>query len=727
MLRPRFESLALRYGCHDDAWVFPEHERPVVIAGPNGSGKSTLVEGLVRTLFGFDRRRSVDASDMDARRPWRVDGMGGRVVLGLEDERIEIRRDFRSGRVRVFDRAAGVERFAGDGNPAARNQEALHYHGLLTELLGLRDLTAYARTLFVRQGELPENALGEHLLQVAAGGHARVEAARRRLAEEHRSVTRRPIHPAGRPAINARQLEKVDEEIAELGDRLAQARQATDLRAPLARERDEAMERLEALDREIEQLEEAQAVLGRTVAAELGARRRRGELRRIDAATATIRRDADRLAAAERDRDAAMEVGHYPEDFPERLARAEVRWRDLEGTDGPGPWLGVVALALLAAAALVADRAVLAAVAGGLGLLLGAAWGALAFGARGRRAMARREAADALAGVPGGDRMKPEDRDVHLERYREQRDAEARVADGREQLADALRHARSLLREVDLPPLDEDEDREPPALKGATPDRMAVRRLLTRLDEDGGRVRETLVRDRMELERIGDASLGLPHGVPPTAEEVAKVLRSRRAERAAVHEELQRLSSDLLDRGTPSESARALEARMAGLQPQRDALERKARVLEAAHALVADAYDVFRNEDQDRLTRRVSVHVQRLSGFHLGPLEAQGSLDDARIRVNGRAVAMASPPLSYGEFHALQLAVRLGAADFLAGVGVLPPLIIDEPFAHLDGKRAASVWSALLAVAAERQVIVTTQDERLLASIDVPPDIRLGG
>jgi DNA repair exonuclease SbcCD ATPase subunit len=730
MLRPRFDSLALRYGCHDDAWVFPERDRPVVIAGPNGSGKSTLVEGLVRTLFGFDRRRSLDASDMEARRPWRVEGMGGRVVLALEDERIEVRRDFRTGHVRVFDRVAGIERFAGDGNPAARNQEALHYHGLLTELLGLRDLPAYARTLFVRQGELPENALGERLLQVAAGGHARVEAARRRLAEEHRSVTRRPLHPAARPAINARQLEKIEEEIEELEDRLSQARQATDLRGPLARERDEASDRLEHLDRQIEQLEEAQAVLGRTVAAELGARRRRAELRRIEAATATVRREADRLAAAEHARDAAMADGRYPADFPERLARAEVRWRDLRAEDRwPRPWLGATALALLLAggAALALGRPIVAAVAGGVGLLLGAAWVALMVVATGRRAMARREAAEALAGVPGADSLGPGNRDTHLGRYREQRDAEARVAAGREQLADAARHARSLLRELDLPPRADDEDRAPPALEGATTDRPSVRRIITRLKEDGARVRETLVRDRIELERIGDASLGLPDDVPPTEEEVSRALRSRRAERAALQQELQRLSRDLLDRGTPAESANALEARMAALVPQREALERKARVFETAHALVADAYDVFRDEDQDRLARRVSVHAQRLSGFRLGPLEAATSLDDARVRVNGRSVDMAAPPLSYGELHALQLAVRLGAADFLAGVGVLPPLIIDEPFAHLDGDRAASVWSTLRAVAADRQVIVTTQDERLLAALDVQPDIRLNG
>ncbi|HSH45569.1 MAG TPA: hypothetical protein VK966_06920, partial [Longimicrobiales bacterium] len=105
--------------------------------------------------------------------------------------------------------------------------------------------------------------------------------------------------------------------------------------------------------------------------------------------------------------------------------------------------------------------------------------------------------------------------------------------------------------------------------------------------------------------------------------------------------------------------------------------------------------------------------------------DGHGALEDARLRMNGRVVPMASPPLSFGEYHALLLSVRLGAADFLGGIGLLPPLVIDEPFVHMDSERVEATWALLSAVASERQVIVTTQDELRVKELGVKPDIHL--
>ncbi|NIP80758.1 MAG: AAA family ATPase, partial [Gemmatimonadetes bacterium] len=233
MLRARIEEAALVYGCHDDRWSFPDVARPLVIAGPNGSGKTTLVDGIVRTLFGFDRRRPADADGYEAVRPWDREDVIGRVVLAGDGDRHEIQRDFRTGEVRIVDLVGGTDRFRGDGNPAARNQEARRYRRLLAELFGLRKLDSYRGTLFIRQGELTETALGEHLLRVAAGGHARVEAARRDIGRLHRTVTRRPLHEGAAPAINPRELEKLGEEIGGVRGRLDAARAAAERRGPL--------------------------------------------------------------------------------------------------------------------------------------------------------------------------------------------------------------------------------------------------------------------------------------------------------------------------------------------------------------------------------------------------------------------------------------------------------------------------------------------------------------
>ena len=82
--------------------------------------------------------------------------------------------------------------------------------------------------------------------------------------------------------------------------------------------------------------------------------------------------------------------------------------------------------------------------------------------------------------------------------------------------------------------------------------------------------------------------------------------------------------------------------------------------------------------------------------------------------------------MSYGEYHAVILAVRLGTADFLARVGVRPPVIIDEPFTHLDERRAERLWNLICLIARDRQVIVATQDRLILRALGVTPGITLG-
>lgn len=721
MLRPCFEAVSLRYGCHEGQWQLPDEGRPVVIGGRNGSGKTTLVGGMVRTLFGFDRRRAQDAAEMDARQPWGREGMRGRVVVRRNGDRFEIHRDFSTNRVRVYEPDEGVEHFIGDGNPAARNQEARYYRQILTDLLGLRDMDAYQQTLLIRQGDLPDAALGDHLLRIAAGGHARVETARWQIAEAHRAVTRRQLHPAAAPAINPRELEKLEEEIVAVRERLAEARIAGERRTPLALDRDNVSHKLAVLDDDIELLENALSALARTDATELHARRLRQQSRQLDRAAAALRDASTELDAAAAARRDTLGAGTFPDDFPERLARAEVRWRDLEELRRPpAPWLGAAGLAILAGAValLFLDQPFWAAVAAGVGGLGVAAWLTLWLWGWRRQSAARREVGQLLEGVPEAESLGPGNRHRALARFRAQQRARSRLDEARDDMAEALQDARAALSEA---------DNRPATRTRPGGGRSARRqRLLDRVAAAAEDSRERLAAGRLQLDRIGDLSLALPDDVAPTEEGVAAALRERRVERARAQESLQSVSQELLERGTPSESVEALESMLESMESRREALSRKAEVLEAAHALILEAYDEFRDRDQDRLATRVSEHVERLGAGRLEGIRVDGSLDDALVRTRGRLVPMATPPLSFGEFHALQLAVRLGAADFLGGIGIVPPLIIDDPFAHLDADRAETVWELLVTVAADRQVIITTQDARLLDDLGVQPDIRLG-
>lgn len=712
MLRSRFRAVELSFGRHQREWALPEHDRPVVIAGSNGSGKTTLVEGLVRTLFGYDRRRSADASELESRRPWDGATASGRVQLVAADRSVTVQRDFGTGHVRVL--SEGVEQFRGDGNPGARNQEARHYRRILADLLGLPDLSAYHSTLFVRQGALPDAGLDDHLLRVAAGGHARVDAARREVAEAHRRITRRPIHPGAHGAINPRELEKVEEEAASVQRRLESARQAGERRGPLALERDRTAERLAGLDEEIRLLEEAQAGLARTRMVEVESRQLRDLARKLDRAAVVVAAAEQARTAARSARDDATAGGHYPPDFRERIARADLLWRDTEQLDDRlsvrALLVGLLLTGVAVALWLLDQSLTLAQVTATLGGLALAAALALFVDRRRRRARARAELGHVLKGVPGSEGLSPATRDKALSRFRAQQDAERRLAQARQRLAEALRGARSLLRDaralgLELPP---GSTREP---------ERAVRAVVAE-------ARERLARGRNDLEKAGESSLELPDGVVPTEQGVRDALRDRRTERGRVQETLQSVTQELLERGTPAESPDALESELSALVPRREALNRKARVLESAHALIADAFDSFRDRDQERLVGMVSQRAQRLTD-RLGPVVVSEDLQDARVRSQGRLLDLTSPPLSWGEYHALLLAVRLGAADFLAGVGVAPPLLIDEPFAHLDRARARALWRLLCSVARDRQVIITTQDELLLRDLGAQPDILL--
>jgi DNA repair exonuclease SbcCD ATPase subunit len=713
MLRPRIEAVELHLGPHDGTFELPVGDRPVVVLGPNGSGKTALVEGVVACLFG-------SAGDPPAGRPeaW------GRIRLARARDRYEIRRDLRTDVVEVRSLRDGRVQFEGVADPRSRTRDGRRYRQLLADLLGVWDLEAYGRTLFVRQGALSATRVGDHLLQVSAGGHIRVEAARREIAEAHRSITARPLHDADRGAINPRELEQVEQEMSALRHRLQSARAADERRVPLALDRDRASERLQRLSREIDQLEDAHAALVRGSAIEVSARQVKELARKLDQALDAVPRAARRLEAARAAVAAATADGTYPPDVPERLARAELRWQDLERLRGRPPRWAVVPAAAGAigalALALAGSPLWAVAAAGAAALLAGAVWVALWLEARRARAVAAEDLAAILADVPGPRPPGPATRQEIAQRFHVQVDARRREEEARHALADALRSARQALRAAAaIGPRGGEE-------RNAAEDRAArLPRLVARLERARAEAEARLLRERRELDRVGDVSLRLPDGVVPSEEGVAEALRHRRAERQRLQATLQELSQELLERGTPAESLDALEAALSALVPRRDSLLRKAEILEAAHALLVDAYEQFRGRDQSRLVELISVQAGRLTDGAVGPVVVNEDMEDARVRIADRLVPLASPPLSYGELHALLLAVRLGAADFLGGLGVYPPLILDEPFAHLDPGRARTVWDMLQRVAADRQVILTTQDPLLMASLGIAPDIVL--
>jgi hypothetical protein len=153
-------------------------------------------------------------------------------------------------------------------------------------------------------------------------------------------------------------------------------------------------------------------------------------------------------------------------------------------------------------------------------------------------------------------------------------------------------------------------------------------------------------------------------------------------------------------------------------------LDLAARAHRAAHALLRDGYREFREHDEARLVAAVSARLRHLAD-PIGAFRAEDNLDLPTVELDGHRVAIDSPHISHRQRHVVMLAIRVGAADFLAAGGPAVPILIDEPFAHLDDRHAAEVWELLRIVAEDRQVIVTTQDVARLERLGVQPDILL--
>lgn len=737
-----FRRLDLRFGCHERSFELPEGPSPVVVAGPNGSGKSTLVEALARTLFGFNMQRGEDRALWDGRRPWGGEECYGHLTFRAADGHDwRLERDFSTHDARLRRVDGTGEEFEGDANPAGGNPEAVEFRRRLRLLFGLPRLAQYVSTTCIGQGAVGETRLSHDLLEAASGGRIDVDEARSRIEEAHRELTRGPIRtgqPAGR---KDRRLEELEGEIEELEGRLRQAEAAHRSRAPLLQERAELRERLRKLEVDLERIDAAVGPLSRRRSLRLEAEGCRRRIRRLEEAEHRLSRafDAEREAAAELEE--RMGPGEYPRDFRERLARLEGLWdrrrelgerlESLESEEReirvPALWTVVVAggVAALGGLAWFLGNPLLAgvlAVPGGIGVIYllvarnisrrerEARRAERTRMTRDRRGLEERITAQ-LHGIPRDPELTPSTADRHRERFRRQAEARARLEDARRELEEAEDRAESILREtrsagVEIP--------DPGSLGGDDPTRP--------LRLAAGEVRNELARQELALREL--RRIDLPEGISEDLDAVEKARDARRAETRTRSEELEEIQREILE-SRPSESPVALEDELKARRAERDDVARRVEEYRRAWALLVDSHEAFRADDEERLLRAVSDELRALSDGAFGPLVADDGLESVRLRAFDRVVPLTYRPLSFGQHLTVLLAVRLGIADFLAQAQIRVPLLVDEPFAHLDDDNALAVWDRLLAVSEGRQVLVTTQETRLLDRMGVEPDIRL--
>ena len=726
---PAFLSVDLAFGRHRREWKLVTGE-PVLIAGPNGSGKTTLVDGLLRTIYGFRRRADDERRLYEAREPWEGGEFRSSVRLRTAGgEVLEWSRDHATDEVIVVD-ADGAERFSGVANPGSSAASDLAYWELVRRVFGIATLDDYARTAWIGQGELLGTKFGTELLRLAEGGHGRLQAALKRIADRHKELTREPVSPDGRRMPRDGRLEVDRTELERVRAELAAARSAVQAREAAAGRLDEVDAELERLGAEMAEFGALHTWLlnrARVDAERVGARLRFDALVELRDELDDARREVADTERACEPFESALE---HPADFPEHLSQLESSWAERERETVASRRAAETLDAPLVTARLVAPSAAgaLLAIAGVAGATAGAGWGMIALAAgllllvwpvseltheRGDRRTAateRRRADEALArierriddlrgGIPDAATLGPHNAAERRERFGRARKADAQRVEAKRRLAEVMRRVERSPEACELPGR---------SLSHLIAD--AERRLNAREAE-----RELLEQERPR----GD----LEFPASPRAARDAVRVRERatedlRAERERLIVELDRAARAQADRVRLERETEELERRIAEA-------DRSARTLRAAHSLLRDGYDAFRDHDEARLVRAVTERLAGLGDPPLGPFRTGGGLGDPTVGLHGRDFALESPALSHGQRHLVLLAVRLGAADFLADGGPAAPLIVDEPFTHLDERHAAQVWELIARVARRRQVVVTTQERALLERLAVEPVIRL--
>lgn len=700
--RLRFEG----FGCFNLGLDVSFQEGLNVILGPNESGKTTMVEGLIGVLFGL-RDREAEMSY----RPRGVHGAWtGEVEIQAGDVEYHLARDFETHRVLVTMRRNGElsTLYQGDANPRGRTDDLVAYLGVVEKITGLRDREMALRSLFMKQGEL-ETAVDEqvrHLLSGAARGDH--EAVLERLEEQHFALTRE--NPWGRRKNRPREIEELEEKLADLTTRRDRARQALESGGKLVGEMEEAAT---AVDSARAAAGDAAARFGNyseffeihNERGELEKRLRtlREEVEKIKGLVADCRRvEADLWPRYEVFRRTGPEFGESLRalgtlqrevaDLADEYTRGE---NTLNNTPWPrnlrrGLLAGAITAVVVFAGAVGAGR-MLWGVAGGITLGVVAFLVVYLLGKGRERARVRLEGQV----VEMSDRL--EKRRAELERL----EADLKPIVGDRRLREVLEEFRDFREKADLLSRYEQirESHRSPA--EAEADYEGVFQKLKLADS---RARDLIAR--------APYLVGADENLDQTAASLEKVRREkeeaegllRRAESSLGDLKLGRARQE----GAQVDDVESLEEDLNDCRDRKARLEARRDALRAAIEVLRDCIAGFQEGHVERLTGRAGDLMRRVTDGRYHRVVLDGSFEPCLLTKGGEEFAPGQ--VSRGAQDQLHLALRLAITAEIQGAAG-HPILMDDVLVNCDADRLDRIRRLLEEMVAEgRQVLLFAHD-----------------
>jgi uncharacterized protein YhaN len=659
-----------------------------LVIGPNETGKSTLAEAVPAVLFGTDH--------LEKFKPWGRNSCVAALFFEGRGRTVQVKRNLITDDVELIEKDDLyhiLSQFSGKAPLRGRTSACREFRDLLESLIGISDEKLFRATYFF--GHHPQDWKGDelaHKLRSLVSGTAEADYAAilDNLLEDHFALTR--SNPWGRDKQRDREYEEVCRQLAEQADRQA---------VPVFVEIDNTAELSEQLARLTDELanDRQEHAKGLRYLARV---RSDLETRQLAAARSDQAAPQTQTAAPATTpgplSDQLMAVGlpsSPPRELPEILSEASAIRQELAALQQPlsllnsreqkiprMPWIGlassIFALGLSAATAWWQDLQFFWVATGTAAVTAGLlGWG-------GWRYYQAKKASN----------------ECRNERSRLDRKKQA-----------ALQHQAEL-----------SERCESLGLPSSAIDLVRIQKLVTKhrdlLESFWNQDRQASGAERSKLSPEDDVNGDLPGAelLPNTLAEKEEELQQLETRMTAFEAglqqketRLQELRDRLHEQPDGGEKARVTTP-VKSLQARKDQLEDEIAILRHAINLLAEAVDRFSKSHLLRLNEASSKLFEKMTGGRYPVLQLDENMTPS-IRVEDRRW-VPFEHFSRGTIDAIYLALRIALVGIRGDRRSLP-LLLDDPFVHLDQKRLAATMNLLDLASADGQMILFSHNLEL--------------